>query len=1045
MKTNCCRTFAIFAAAGLAASISMFTSNAYGQFADALLPPFAQEALPAPAIPLSKVFGAAIPGPINEVVLDAIDHRLLLAEDAAVAAAKNPLRLAVGRELLLDAAAGEWFNVAGKGQGDGRLWVAQLRLDGATTVRLHLTEMNLPEGARLAVYAPARPTAVSEYAGRGQWDTGEMYVAPVEGDTVRIEYYAPPAHAQDNNLPFIVDSAQHYYRDPREAAGGGHAENQGVYGEREGNCHNDVTCSPTWANAAKAVGKLTFVQNGSSFLCTGSLLSSTAADYTPYLLTANHCMSTNAVANTVVVYWLFQTSICNSGSPANGPTSTGCTLLHTNATGDMTLMMVEGTVPRTQVTWLGWDAAIVANGTPLTSIHHPTGAYKRISFGTAQANTADHIRCNWTSGVTEGGSSGSPLMISATQRVIGDLTGGPSACGAGQASLYDTYGYFNYNYNNDGAGHPLQALLATGSDDAREPNDSCAAAVTLASTSNPGMIVKWNDEDWYRFSVAPGATLSATATYIQANGDVDLQLYSACGGSLLASTSGTIGTDTVSYLNNTPASVTLFLRAYLTTDVRNTYSLSYTNGGGGSNDLCSAATSVSSGNTYTGTTATATNDGTTSCGTSNTTKDRWYTFTAPGTGTLSLNTCGSAYDTVLSVHTGCPGTSANSIKCNDDAAAGGPCAGSASALTQAVTAGTSYKVRVGGYNGASGNFTLTVAFAPTVVDNNNCVNAIATAAGQTYTGTTATATNDGQTSCGSSNTSKDRWYKFVAPSSGTMTVDTCGSAFDTVLSLHSACGGTSANSLNCNDDATAGACASSPQSYITRSVIGGTTYYIRVAGYNAASGNFNLRVNFSSPRLAFDSCSNALPITDGSFEFSNSGASTDGPDEPAACDFFGYTHVESDVWFSYNSICEGPVNVTTCGSNFDTKLSVYAACPTQSGASLACNDDAPVGQSCNETLQSAVTFNASAGATYLIRVGGYQGAIGDGFLNVSGECGTVGCAADFNADGGVDGTDVSAFFTSWQAGDNAADVDLSGGVDGEDVAFFFIAWQAGGC
>jgi len=151
------------------------------------------------------------------------------------------------------------------------------------------------------------------------------------------------------------------------------------------------------------------------------------------------------------------------------------------------------------------------------------------------------------------------------------------------------------------------------------------------------------------------------------------------------------------------------------------------------------------------------------------------------------------------------------------------------------------------------------------------------------------------------------------------------------------------------------------------------------------------------------------------------------------------------VWFSYNSICDGPVNVTTCGSNFDTKLSVYAACPTQSGASLACNDDAPVGQSCNETLQSAVTFSALAGATYLIRVGGYQGAIGDGFLNVSGECGTVGCAADFNADGGVDGTDVSAFFTSWQAGDNAADVDLSGGVDGEDVAFFFIAWQAGGC
>jgi len=55
------------------------------------------------------------------------------------------------------------------------------------------------------------------------------------------------------------------------------------------------------------------------------------------------------------------------------------------------------------------------------------------------------------------------------------------------------------------------------------------------------------------------------------------------------------------------------------------------------------------------------------------------------------------------------------------------------------------------------------------------------------------------------------------------------------------------------------------------------------------------------------------------------------------------------------------------------------------------------------------------------------------------------CAADFNNDGGVDGSDVAAFFESWEAGAPAADVDANGGVDGGDVEFFFGVWSAGGC
>lgn len=55
------------------------------------------------------------------------------------------------------------------------------------------------------------------------------------------------------------------------------------------------------------------------------------------------------------------------------------------------------------------------------------------------------------------------------------------------------------------------------------------------------------------------------------------------------------------------------------------------------------------------------------------------------------------------------------------------------------------------------------------------------------------------------------------------------------------------------------------------------------------------------------------------------------------------------------------------------------------------------------------------------------------------------CPADFNRDGGIDGSDVSDFFDAWTAGDSSADVNFDGGVDGADLVRFFDLWVAGGC
>jgi thiol-disulfide isomerase/thioredoxin len=111
----------------------------------------------------------------------------------------------------------------------------------------------------------------------------------------------------------------------------------------------------------------------------------------------------------------------------------------------------------------------------------------------------------------------------------------------------------------------------------------------------------------------------------------------------------------------------------------------------------------------------------------------------------------------------------------------------------------------------------------------------------TEEGHTSDATNDGSASCGSSNSSPDVWYTYTAKADGTLYLDTCGSTLDTVLSVHTGCPGTAANQLACNDDSDI--CdVGSLQSCLDVDVYEAETYYIRVAGNDAATGEFYLNV-----------------------------------------------------------------------------------------------------------------------------------------------------------------------------------------------------------
>lgn len=133
------------------------------------------------------------------------------------------------------------------------------------------------------------------------------------------------------------------------------------------------------------------------------------------------------------------------------------------------------------------------------------------------------------------------------------------------------------------------------------------------------------------------------------------------------------------------------------------------------------------------------------------------------------------------------------------------------------------------------------------------------------------------------------------------------------------------------------------------------------------------------PRPANDDCANAQPVGGAVTPFSTLGATTDGPDEPELCSFFGDPAIQADVWFCYTADCTADVEVDTCvDTTFNTELAVYPACtpcPSVPGTVLACNDDA-----CG--AQSLVRFAAVSGRRYLIRVGGFQGATGTGNLRI---------------------------------------------------------------
>jgi len=197
---------------------------------------------------------------------------------------------------------------------------------------------------------------------------------------------------------------------------------------------------------------------------------------------------------------------------------------------------------------------------------------------------------------------------------------------------------------------------------------------------------------------------------------------------------------------------------------------------------------------------------------------------------------------------------------------------------------------------------------------------------------------------------------------------------------------------------------------------------------------------------ANNNCTNATIVAAGSYPINNTAASTDGPDEPTACNFNGNTTVTNDVWYRFLVQCTGTATVSLCGASYDAKLAVYGStCPAGPGTALYCADN-----SCGDDPE--ISFAVVSGTVYRIRVGGFNGSTGAGTLVLSCAPNSSPCPADIAPVGGndvVNTEDLLAIIGAWGAcvnpNDCPADIAPIGGndvVNTEDLLAIIGAWGA---
>ncbi|MGB1075374.1 MAG: trypsin-like peptidase domain-containing protein [Flavobacteriales bacterium] len=339
--------------------------------------------------------------------------------------------------------AGQWTSEDGH-----QVWRLGVHCPEGLSISFDLSTFDVPKGGELFVWNGDRSEFLGAFNHLSVKDWGGLSLGLIHGDRAVLEYRLPEGQTEAGAIE--IAQVIHGYRSLLRHAEGlaTSIADRGPFGN-SGACNINVNCpeGTPWATEKKSVALIT---NGGYAVCTGALVNNTAQDGTPFFLTANHCLGN---PSTWVYYFNHESSTCSGSSGPTNQSISGGTLLASNGGSDVALIELSAAPPTSyNVQYAGWDASGSAP-TSATGIHHPSGDVKKICFeeDAPYTSTAGGAQVwwigAWEAGVTEPGSSGSPLFDQ-NHRIIGQLYGGAAACsGTSNNGSFDYYGRFDVSWD----------------------------------------------------------------------------------------------------------------------------------------------------------------------------------------------------------------------------------------------------------------------------------------------------------------------------------------------------------------------------------------------------------------------------------------------------------------------------------------------------------------------------------------------------------------------------------------------------------------------
>lgn len=387
------------------------------------------------------------------VYLPRVDVKAALDEDAKLDAqgVKRQYRIAIPTKVSFNSAQnGQWSTLP---DGD-KVWRLTIASPGAKTLMMALDRFLIPDGALLyVVSAHDRSYYLGGFSNRNQQPALNLGIAPLYTDAVTLEYIEPKDAAFRGHIS--VGTVCHGYKDLKSIAAFGSS----------GACNRNVSCAEAsrWQDQVNANAMIADASGGG--LCSGSMVATTDSSGKSYFLTANHCITGANVGNWVFWFnWQSPTCTNPATNPRNQQTVSGAVRRANSGRSDFALLELNNRPPNNYRVFLnGWNRSYNRPEKGF-GIHHPDGDIKKFSTYNGRltpvvwgGTNAAAWRVVWSTGTTEGGSSGSPIYDS-TGLVVGQLYGGGASCTA--LTSPDNYGRFSTSWDtNAQANAQLKAWL----------------------------------------------------------------------------------------------------------------------------------------------------------------------------------------------------------------------------------------------------------------------------------------------------------------------------------------------------------------------------------------------------------------------------------------------------------------------------------------------------------------------------------------------------------------------------------------------------------